>query len=294
MTDSNLFSLTVTHQFHVSAEKVYDAFLDPSKACQFMFVTATGKMIKAEIDPRVGGQFLFVDRRSGEDVAHTGIYQELVRPTRIAFTFKVEKYSQDVDTITIDLQPNAEGCIVTLTHTGDAKWKKYSDQITKGWTEILQHAAYVVGDPTAKAPPPVVFVTRNIKASAEKIYAAWLDPQMIGQFMFGPRLREEEILHINVDPVVGGKFSFLVRREGKEIEMFGEYLALNPAKNMVFTWLVSGVDASSKVTIEFMELGNGTELMLSHEIHPDFIDYVSKTEEGWNRITGALADILTE
>src|SRR5262249_39504198 len=65
-------TVRVTHRFTASPERVFDAWLDPAKAAKFLFATPTGRMVRAEIDPRVGGTFAFVDRRDGEDVEHTG------------------------------------------------------------------------------------------------------------------------------------------------------------------------------------------------------------------------------
>ena len=61
-----------THRFDASAEHVYDAFLDPSRAGTFLFGTPTGRIVRCEIDARVGGTFTIVDRRDKEDVVHTG------------------------------------------------------------------------------------------------------------------------------------------------------------------------------------------------------------------------------
>jgi uncharacterized protein YndB with AHSA1/START domain len=74
----------VTHRFNATPERVFDALLDVEKARRFMFATPTGQMVRAEIDPRVGGAFCFVDRRDGEDVEHSGEYRN--RPAaRLAF-----------------------------------------------------------------------------------------------------------------------------------------------------------------------------------------------------------------
>jgi uncharacterized protein YndB with AHSA1/START domain len=112
----------VTHRFAASAERVYDAFLDPARAGRFMFATATGQIVRCEIDARVGGGFVIVDRRGGEDVAHTGRYLELDRPRRIVFTFSVEKYPTDADKVTIEIAPLREGCELTLTHEMSAEY----------------------------------------------------------------------------------------------------------------------------------------------------------------------------
>jgi uncharacterized protein YndB with AHSA1/START domain len=81
-----------------------------------MHASATGEMVRAEIDPRVGGTYVFVDRRNGVDVEHTGTYLDLDRPRRIAFTMFVPHYSTNPDRVTVDIVPKGSGCELTLTH----------------------------------------------------------------------------------------------------------------------------------------------------------------------------------
>ena len=131
----------VTHRFDASAERVYDAFLDPSRASKFMFATAMGRIVRCDIDARMGGTFTIVDRRNGEDVVHTGTYLALERPRRIVFTLSVEKYSTDTDTVTIEITPRRKGCEVTLTHEMKAKYAPFQDRAREGWTGILEVAA---------------------------------------------------------------------------------------------------------------------------------------------------------
>ena len=136
----------VTHRFDASAERVYDAFLDPSRASRLMFATPTGQIVRCEIDARVGGTFTIVDRRNAEDVVHTGRYLALERPRRIVFTLSVEKYSRDTDTVTIEITRRGKGCELTLTHEMKAKDAPVQDRAREGWTGILEVAAELLVD----------------------------------------------------------------------------------------------------------------------------------------------------
>ena len=64
MVTENLRSLQVVRRFDASAERVFDAWLDPNTAGKWLFATESGQMVRVEIDPRVGGSFNFT-RRDG-------------------------------------------------------------------------------------------------------------------------------------------------------------------------------------------------------------------------------------
>lgn len=136
----------VTHRFDASAERVYDAFLDPARAKKFLFATGTGRIVRCEIDARVGGKFVIVDRRHGEDAVHTGVYLELDRPRRIVFTFSVGEASTAADKVTIDVAPLPKGCELTLTHELDPRYANFADRARDGWTGILDVAAKLLVD----------------------------------------------------------------------------------------------------------------------------------------------------
>jgi uncharacterized protein YndB with AHSA1/START domain len=126
--------VTVTHRFAASAERVYDAWLDPGKARRFLYTTVTGEIVRCDIDARVGGKYAIVDRRNGEDVLHEGTYLELERPHRIVFTLRVPKYSPDEDRVTLEIKPLASGCEVTLTTQTSDEW---AEDTQRGWAMIL-------------------------------------------------------------------------------------------------------------------------------------------------------------
>lgn len=137
----------VTRRFSASAERVFDAFLDPHKARRFMFATPTGQMVRAEVDARVGGRYLFVDRRPEGDAEHFGEYLEIDRPRRLVFSFSVEKHSADADRVQIDIVPlETGGCELTLTHEMKPEWAAYAARTQEGWTTIVDGLARVLGE----------------------------------------------------------------------------------------------------------------------------------------------------
>jgi uncharacterized protein YndB with AHSA1/START domain len=125
----------VTRCFDASRERVFDAWLDPANAGQWLFATPTGQMVRAEIDPRVGGAFVFTDRRDNQDVEHVGRYLEIDRPRRLVFEFAVPRYSTEFTRVHIDLQPLPAGCELTLSHEG--VWTDYVERTRDGWGKLL-------------------------------------------------------------------------------------------------------------------------------------------------------------
>lgn len=129
--------IRVTRRFEASPERVFDAWFDAEKARKFLFATSTGQMVRAELDPRVGGTFNFTDRRDGVDAEHIGEYLEIDRPRRLVFTFHTERGSTDLSRVTVEIVPLGSGCELTLTHEMDPKWAEYKDRTQAGWTMIL-------------------------------------------------------------------------------------------------------------------------------------------------------------
>jgi uncharacterized protein YndB with AHSA1/START domain len=135
----------VARRFDAAPERVFDAWLDAEKARRFLFATSKGQMVRAEIEPRVGGTFLFIDRREGGDAEHFGEYLEIDRPRRLVFSFHTERGSTDLSRVTVEIVPRGAGCELTLTHEIDPKWADYKDRTQAGWTTILDGLAMVVG-----------------------------------------------------------------------------------------------------------------------------------------------------
>ncbi|HYW66586.1 MAG TPA: SRPBCC domain-containing protein [Candidatus Dormibacteraeota bacterium] len=126
----------VTRKFTASAERVFDAWLDPNTVGKWLFATPTGKMSKVKIDARAGGSYVIVENRDGAGVEHIGEYLEIDRPRRLVFTLKVPKYSEEITKVTIEIRALGTGCELTLTHEGVLP--AYIASTTSGWSMILE------------------------------------------------------------------------------------------------------------------------------------------------------------
>ncbi|MDB5365064.1 MAG: ATPase [Rhodospirillales bacterium] len=135
-------------------------------------------------------------------------------------------------------------------------------------------------------------VSHAFAAAPELVYDAWLDREQVGRWMFGLTM-QDEILHIEIDARVGGRFSFLVRRNGQEIDHVGEYLELDRPRRIVFTWGIAGMGNPSRVAIDIAASGAGAEATLTAMIPPEWADYADRTRIGWSKIVAALATTIS-
>jgi uncharacterized protein YndB with AHSA1/START domain len=141
---------------------------------------------------------------------------------------------------------------------------------------------------------PAAIAVQTFAVAPQRVYDAILDPAMIARFMFGPLLRDEEILHIRNEPRVGGAFSYKVRRGDIEIDHIGTYLELDPPGRIVFTWSIAGQgdDDPSIVTLVITRTADGCSLRLTHEMDEKWADFVDRSRAGWQKMLGVLAKLL--
>ena len=133
----------VTHQFSCGPERVYDAWLDPTKIRVWMAKALQshgleGDIRRIDVDPRVGGKFFFTDMRPGGEARHWGSYLELDRPHRIVFTWIVDESQEEKPSkVTLNMTPDGGGGVVTIVHEMDAEWSDYVERTESGWSRML-------------------------------------------------------------------------------------------------------------------------------------------------------------
>ena len=131
----------VTRRFEATPERVFDAWLDEGTAGEWLFATAEGEMVRVAIDPHVGGRFEIVELRDGEEVLHTGAYQEIERPGRLAFTLQVPKYSDHWERVTVDIAAAEGGSELSLAQTVREGAAASPERIGEGWGKVLEALA---------------------------------------------------------------------------------------------------------------------------------------------------------
>ena len=121
--------------------------------------------------------------------------------------------------------------------------------------------------------PPALVIRRVIHAKRDKVFAAWTKPEIMSQWFF---CRTGSAVVTN-DFRVGGSYKNLMTHEpeggkgsgcGSDSSTHmhsGEYLEIIPPEKLVFTWN-SHVVQNSRVTVELKDLGDSTELTLTHEL----------------------------
>ncbi|WP_341678033.1 SRPBCC domain-containing protein [Niveibacterium sp. SC-1] len=132
-----------------------------------------------------------------------------------------------------------------------------------------------------------VRVTQRFTAPAERVFDAWLDPEGLTRWMFGPATREEEIARLQIDPRVGGGFSFRVRRAGTLLDHVGKYMRLERPHHIEFSWGMAG-ESDSLVSVHLAPTAQGCELELTHYLDPAWRDFAERTRSGWARMLDLL------
>ena len=111
---------------------------------------------------------------------------------------------------------------------------------------------------------PTLEVRRTIRASRQRVFDAWTQPEEMKQWSApGPMVTSLA----EVDLRVGGAYRIRMRGpDGAEYQTEGVYREVDPPKKLVYTWQwASGPNTEvTLVTVEFIELGDRTEVVLRH------------------------------
>jgi uncharacterized protein YndB with AHSA1/START domain len=131
------FSLEVKKQFSVSADIIYDAWLDPEAIKEFMKPADVVSVPEPKMDTTVGGEYLFNMHVGDNVLPHKGMYKALERPNKIEFTWNSMNTNNEDSLVTIFIKATGDNsCELTLIHELLPTEAAKNDH-NGGWTNIL-------------------------------------------------------------------------------------------------------------------------------------------------------------
>ncbi len=131
-------SLTLKRRLNAIPEKVYAAWTDPEKIARW-FGPAQVKAgsVRADIDLRVGGRYrISFEGGDGEYFQVDGVYREVVPNARIAFSWAWHSTPERESQVTVSLQPDGGGTLLTLQHEQFFN-EAARDGHARGWSELF-------------------------------------------------------------------------------------------------------------------------------------------------------------
>jgi uncharacterized protein YndB with AHSA1/START domain len=120
---------------------------------------------------------------------------------------------------------------------------------------------------------------RRIKASANRVFAAWTQPDQLRAW-WGPRPVTCE--DASVDLRAGGPYRIVHRLpDGSRLTIRGEFRVVEPPRKLVYTWRMDdGSGEASLVTVRFESVGDETDVVVVHEEIPNE-SVRDSHERGW-------------
>lgn len=132
------------------------------------------------------------------------------------------------------------------------------------------------------ADAPILEVRRLIRASPQRVFAAWTTPaELTAWHAPGPLV----VSAAAIDLRPGGRYRIHMRApDGRELCVGGVYLEVEAPRRVVYTWAWEGQDMpDSVVTVEFHARGAGTEVVLRHAGLRD-VNQRAEHASGWTGI----------
>jgi uncharacterized protein YndB with AHSA1/START domain len=136
-----------------------------------------------------------------------------------------------------------------------------------------------------------VTVRREIAASAQDLFDAWLDGQSLGSWLRPGSTRETRA---ETDPQVGGTFRIVMVDDESSVLHTGTYMEIDRPRRLVFTWSSPATrHRDSVVTVTFQPSSNSTVVEIHQVGLPDEASRDSH-HLGWSDILRELGRTIPQ
>jgi len=282
-------TLVTTRVFDASRERVYEAWIDPKQLARW-FPPEGFTAPVCELDVRVGGA-IRIDMKGPEGEPFNGavfpgkgVYREVVRNERLAFTLTPEFGDRTMPTVlmTVQFEDQAGKTKVTIHQTLDTV-ADYEEMVKTGMEQgIAESLGKLAGVLSGRSTDRGVTVsgrtltlTRVYNAPRELVWQAYTDPKHIVKWMFASDW-ESPFAETDVRP--GGAFRVGMRPADHSHDGFtfeGVYREVVRPERIV---QVLGDGRVMTTTLE--EVLGGTRLTLSLEM----AEAEEQERSGWSQI----------
>jgi len=141
---------------------------------------------------------------------------------------------------------------------------------------------------------PRLVIRRKLTAPRDRVWAAWTEPEQMRQWA-GPG--EITVPEVEQDARVGGSYRIvMLKPDGERSPVRGVFREIRKPERVSYTWIWEEdspeQETETLVTVEFHDLGNETEVVLTQE---GFASDESRDghQEGWNGALDKLANFLS-
>lgn len=134
--------IVVRRRMPAPREVVYQAWIDPEGLREWM---CPGDIVSAEavLDVRVGGSFRIVMKSKDRVHEHTGSYQVVDPPAKLAFTWSAVENPGEITLVTVEFLAQGKESELVITHEGFTK-SDVAERYEMGWGTIAnKFAAYL-------------------------------------------------------------------------------------------------------------------------------------------------------
>jgi uncharacterized protein YndB with AHSA1/START domain len=136
-----------------------------------------------------------------------------------------------------------------------------------------------------------VEVRQTIRAPRERVFRAWTQAEEVKKWA-GPGPLTVPVA--SIDLRVGGRYRIEMEEpDGARRVAYGEYREVKPPERLVYSWAWENdrYADGSEITVEFLDRGNATEVVIRHRnLKTD--EARAKHREGWTGCLEKLASLF--
>jgi uncharacterized protein YndB with AHSA1/START domain len=295
--------IVISRVLQAPREMVWLAMVDPQQMCNWWgprgFTTTVHEM-----DLRPGGIWrLTMHGPDGTDYPNRCIFQEVVKPERIAYTLVGGKnggtdvgFDATWTFESVDEKTTRLTICMAFVSASDRDRVAQEYGVIEGGKQTLErleeHLICVKSEMFRS-----IVITRMYAAPPSVVFKAWTDPIELAQW-WGPKGFTNSVCEI--DPRVGGRWRIVMRApDGAEYPCGGVYREIVEPNRLVFTNVAVDKNGQAIIngltTVEFEEVGGGTKLTLrtaGTALVQYAAAYLKGMDAGWSQSLDRLAEQL--